>query len=279
MSFSYGIGDALAIINLIERVVVEVRNYRDAPRYFQHLALELQLLQRALQRLLEVEACDDSELRQLEEIRAIAMHCRQPLLDFCDKMRSSEAGLGSMQSTRTLSAIGKRLHWSLVTRKDVDALRQAVVSEMTTINMLLALQQLDSIKKLISLNDQANTSTIHLREFCSVSSEYFMTSMGIMKEVGRTSAAIEQFSDIVSRKLADHDRSAHQIREEVTRVSASMSSLTVFAQSVSNLTRSMEGYVTRMLRTVASLASDLGKIVMMIAQLSKRVAKKLASQG
>ena len=279
MSINYGIGDALAVVNLIERVVVELRAYRDAPKHFQHLALELQLLQRALRRLLEIEPCDNSDLQQLEEIKAIAMHCRQPLLDFINKMRPSEPYLGPIGLTGTLSSIGKRLHWSLLTRKDVEGLRQAAISEMTAINMLLAVQQLDSIRKLTSAHDQARTSATQVRDFCSVSEEYFVTTMGLMNQMRRTSGAVEQFSDIISRRLTIHDRSIHQIDEDVTAVSASLSSLTACSRSVSKFTRSMEGYILRILRTVVSLASDLGKVVVMVGHLSKSFAKKYASQG
>ena len=279
MSINYGIGDALAVVNLIERVVVELRAYRDAPRHFQHLAVELQLLQRALHRLLEIEPCDDSDLQQLEEIKAIATHCRQPLLDFINKMRPSETYLGPIRSTGTLSSIGKRLHWSLLRRKDVEGLRQAAISELTAINMLLAVQQLDSIRKLISAHDEARSSATQLREFCSVSEEYFVTTMEIMKQMRKTSGVVEQFSDVISRRLAIHDQSTHQINKDVTAISTSLSSLTVCTRSVSKLTRGMEGYILRVLRTVVSLASDLGKVVVMIGHLSKRFAKKFASQG
>ena len=142
MSFGYAVGDVVAILNLFERVAVEVRNYRNAPQHFQQLGVELHLLQRALQRLLEVEPDGEEEVRQLEQIRAIAIHCHQPVQAFIDKMRSSRESLGHARSSTTLSTIGRRLHWSLVTKNDVDELRKVIMSEMIAINMLLAVQQL-----------------------------------------------------------------------------------------------------------------------------------------
>ena len=142
MSFGYAIGDVLAIVNLLERVVVEVRNYRDAPRHFQQLATELHFLQSALQRLLQIKPGDDEEHTHLEYIRAIAIHCSQPLRVFMAKMRPSEKSLGHVRSAGTLSTIGARLHWSLITRQDVEEVRKVVLTEMTAINMLLGMQQL-----------------------------------------------------------------------------------------------------------------------------------------
>ena len=119
---------------------LEVRNYRDAPRHFQHLAFELQQSQRVLQRLLQMEP-DNEERERLEHIRIIAIHCSQPLETFPRKMRLSEGALGYMRSAGTLSTLGKRLHWSLVTRADVDELRAAITSEMVAITMLMGIEQ------------------------------------------------------------------------------------------------------------------------------------------
>ena len=136
------IGDVIAILGLFERVAVEIGNYRDAPRHFQQLAAELKLLQTVLHRLLQVEPNDEEEMKQLECIRAIAIHCSQPLQAFISKMRPKEPMLGHRRSAGTLSTIGTRLHWSLITKKDIEELRSVVLAEMTAINMLLGIQQL-----------------------------------------------------------------------------------------------------------------------------------------
>ena len=39
MSFGYAVGDVIAILNLFERVAVEVRNYRNAPQHFPQASL------------------------------------------------------------------------------------------------------------------------------------------------------------------------------------------------------------------------------------------------
>ena len=86
-------------------------------------------------------ACED-EKQQLEHIRAIAIHCHQPVQAFINKMRGSEKTMGHFRASTTLSTIGRKLHWSLVTKNDVDDLRKVIMSEMIAINMLLGLQQL-----------------------------------------------------------------------------------------------------------------------------------------
>lgn len=142
MSFGFAVGDFIAILNLFERVALEVRSYRSAPEHFQQLGAELHLLQRALRILLQVEPSDQDEAHELEQIRAIAIHCHQPIQAFINKMRPSDKSLGHVRSSTTLSTIGHRLHWSLITRKDVDHLRKIIMPELIAINMLLGMQQL-----------------------------------------------------------------------------------------------------------------------------------------
>ena len=279
MSFGYGIGDAIAVVNLLERVIAEVRNYRDAPRHFQNLGLGLQLLQRALQRLLEVDPCDESGFQQLEQIKAIAMHCRQPLLSFIDKMRPSETSLGLVRTTETLSATGKRLHWSLITRKDVDELRQVVVSEMVAINMLLAVQQLDSLKLFVSSRNDVSSSSEQLQEFRSVSRRYFTASMEILNQVGSTSASVNRLQEMMSRRLADQERGLEQARDDVSTVSLKLSAFTIRAQSISTILKSTEGYLIRVLRATVSTAEDIGRMVAMLSCVSKRITTTITSQG
>lgn len=146
MSFGFAVGDVIAAVQLFERVAIEVHNYRDAPQHFQQLGSELHLLQRALQRLLQVEPNDEDEREQLEQIRAIALHCHQPVQAFIDKMRPNSSSLGHVSSSRTLSTIRCKLHWSLVTRGDVDELRKVIMSDMVATNMLLAIQQLSALQ-------------------------------------------------------------------------------------------------------------------------------------
>jgi hypothetical protein len=142
MSFGFGIGDFLATLHSVKRIAEELQNYRDAPRHFQQLSAELRLLQNTLQCVLNIRTTDTNEIVMLNRIWIIAMHCHQPLQAFIDKMRSKEPSLGHFRSASTISTIGNRLHWSLITRKDVEHLKKVVLSQMVAINILLGTQQL-----------------------------------------------------------------------------------------------------------------------------------------
>jgi hypothetical protein len=142
MSFGYGVGDVLATLHAVKRVVEEVRSFKDAPRHFQHLGVELKLLQNTLEIVLQVQTTDANELEILNRVRLIAFHCQQPLRSFINKMRPNEAALGHFRTSETTSSIGRRLHLSMIDKKEVEDLRKVLMSEMVAINVLLGLQRM-----------------------------------------------------------------------------------------------------------------------------------------
>ena len=142
MSFGFSVGDFLAAIHTIKRLAEEVQSYKNAPEHFQQLSAQLRLFHNTLQCVLDIQTTDPKELASLDQIRMIAMHCRQPLQAFVDKMRPKETSLGHFRSVGTASTIGRRLHWSMIAKKDVEGLRKVIMSEMVAINVLLGVQQL-----------------------------------------------------------------------------------------------------------------------------------------
>lgn len=149
MSFGYAVGDVVAVLGLFERVAIELRNYNNAPSHFQQLSAELDLLRNTLQHVLRLNAENQFERETLERIRAIAIHCLQPLQTLADKMQVKEGSLGHFRTIRSLNTIGTRLHWSMIAQKDVDELRKVILSEMVAINILLGVQQLFVVSRSI----------------------------------------------------------------------------------------------------------------------------------
>ena len=131
-------------MGLLERIAVEFKSFRDAPIHFLQTSAELRLFRRALQRLLSIQPQDEEDKEWLDQIRATAIQCHQPLLTFIEKMRLKEETLGVNNGRRAmaLTTLGRRLHWSLIAKKDLDELRKVVVAGMTAVNMMLCMQQL-----------------------------------------------------------------------------------------------------------------------------------------
>jgi hypothetical protein len=142
MSFGYAVGDVIAVLGLFERVAIELRNYKNAPAHFQQLSTELDLMRNTLRYILQLRPETPEEHQTLEKIRAIVIHCLQPLQALDAKMQANQGSLGHFRTTGTLRAMGSRLHWSMIAQKDVDELRKTVLSEMAAINTLLSIQQM-----------------------------------------------------------------------------------------------------------------------------------------
>lgn len=144
MSFGFGVGDVIAVLGLFERIAREIQQYRGAPRHFQELQVELGLMKSTLSHVLEIQPQSPDETARIGQIRAIALHCQQPLLNFIEKLRRREPSLSHFKTAGTLATVGKRLHWSLVSCADVEDLRRVLLSEMLALNVLLGTHQLYS---------------------------------------------------------------------------------------------------------------------------------------
>ncbi len=142
MSFGYAVGDVIAVLGLFERIAVELRNYKNAPAHFQQLGVEIDLLQSAIRHALRLIPQNDAHRQTLERVRAIVAHCLPPLQALIGKMRSKESSLGHFRTSRSLSNIGTRIHWSMIAKQDVDEVRVTIMSEIAAINMLLIAQSL-----------------------------------------------------------------------------------------------------------------------------------------
>jgi hypothetical protein len=140
MSFGYAVGDVVAVLGLFERVAIELRNYRDAPSHFAQLSVEIDFLRGTMRHVLALTPENEAERDIFERVRAVSMHCLQPLRTLADKMLSKEASLGHFRTTRSIAHIGTRMHWSMVARKDVDELRQIILSQTIAIDTLLTVQ-------------------------------------------------------------------------------------------------------------------------------------------
>lgn len=85
------------------------------------------------------------ERRRSPKDRAHPSNCHPPHAASAGgghKMHTKEASLGHSRTTRSLSSIGTRLHWSMVAKGDVDEIQETIISQTVAIDTLLSAQQL-----------------------------------------------------------------------------------------------------------------------------------------
>jgi len=138
----------IAIVNSTNRIIYEVNSYRSDPHHFQRLSIELGFISKVCTQILSLEPSLPSETIQLQRIRAIVMQCLGPIQDFEKKMRRYDRSLATDAWKNENKGVGervkeykRRLHWSMIERKEVDELRAILASEILAVNTLLSVQE------------------------------------------------------------------------------------------------------------------------------------------
>ncbi|CAM1510770.1 Fc.00g082830.m01.CDS01 [Cosmosporella sp. VM-42] len=267
MSFGYAVGDVIAVLGLFERIAIELRNYKDAPAHFQQLRAELDLVHTTLKHVLHLEPESNADRQTLEQIRAIVVHCSQPLESMVDKMHSREGSLGHFRTTRRLCSIGTRLHWSMVAQSDVDALRKTIMSEMAAINILLGVQQLARVKQLASQCKSIGTYQSLVIEKHANSIAGHATS--ILNVTSRTQSAIDALTANAAIQSQAHTSQMEALNQNLAAIQTNMDDLAGKTGKVSAIVR-------RHAKTLFCLMQDIKALFMVFANYSKELLEAIS---
>ncbi|KAM0230499.1 hypothetical protein ACHAPO_009264 [Fusarium lateritium] len=258
MSFGYGVGDVIAVLGLFERIALELRNYKDAPMHFQQFRAELDLVHSTLKHVLSLEPDCKEEFQTLEQIRVIVIHCSQPLQVMVNKMRSKESSLGHFRSTRCLSSIGERLHWSMIAQSDVDTVRKTILSQMAAINLLLSVQQLNRVKQ-ISLQSKiiSDNQSLFIEKHANAIAGH---ASNILNVASRTQVAIDTLTAKADIQAKAHSNRTTSINKSLIGIEKQMFHLTRKADSASAIVRRYAGLVTRHAKILYRLMRELKQL-------------------
>lgn len=266
MSFGYAIGDVIAVLGLIGRVAIELRNYKDAPSHFQQLRVELDLVHSTLQHVLRLEPESEEERQTLDQIRAIVVHCSQPLQGMADKMRSKEGSLGHFRTTRSLSSIGTRLHWSMVAQSDVDAFRKTIMSEMAAINILLSVQQLTRVKHLASQSRCIGTSqALAVERHANAIADH---ATSILSIASRTQSTIEVLAANTAIQAETSSRQAKALDQNLKAIETNIDDL-------SRKTGKTSAMIQRHVKRLFRLMQDIKEMFTLFAKCSQEMREAI----
>ncbi|TXB99616.1 hypothetical protein FocTR4_00013632 [Fusarium oxysporum f. sp. cubense] len=242
MSFGYAVGDVIAILGLFERIAIELRNYKDAPMHFQRLCAELDLVRSTLKHALILEPESPAERQTLEKVRAIITHCGQPLQSMAEKMRAKESSLGHFETTRSLSSIGTRLHWSMIAQGDVEELRKTIMSQMAAINILLSVQQIQSLM----VEKHANAIAGHASNILTITS--------------RTQSAIDALAVDAGTNAEAQSKQANMINKNLNAIEKTMLGLTQKTENTTAMVRRQAASLSRHVKILFRLMQDLKEL-------------------
>ncbi|KAK0733204.1 hypothetical protein B0T26DRAFT_669632 [Lasiosphaeria miniovina] len=269
MSLGFPVGDVVAILSLLERIIAEIRSYHGAPRHFQQLLAELEMHSRTIQTLLSIEPTHAADHEIVDRLRAISLHCSQSLQNFLAKMHGLEKDLGPFRvTTPTLQSIGARLNWSMVGKKDVDELRKILQSKMLAINILQGTLQLNQIQRMAP--ELRNASESHSNSLSSVARQ-----VDLLRDV-TTHAATVAPSAVADLKRFVVETSA-ATAEQFTRMEDNFSGVQANLQSVTSsldqvialsrgLTTGLRAGLTRLFSLVLVLVDSSANVLRVVTQ-------------
>ncbi|KAJ8070934.1 hypothetical protein OCU04_001292 [Sclerotinia nivalis] len=129
MSFGFGIGDFLAVIELAKKLR---QDFIDAPSQFKDISTEVRSLSIVLQDIDAELSVPDLNAKQTNDLKEIVFGCRdvleklQRILSTYGEMKSDSSGVG-----KKVKRIWKRLQWE---PEDIKELRSRIASNVTLLN-------------------------------------------------------------------------------------------------------------------------------------------------
>ncbi|CAK7212854.1 hypothetical protein SEUCBS140593_001648 [Sporothrix eucalyptigena] len=267
MSFGYGVGDVIAVLGLVKRAADEIRHYRDAPRHFQQLQGELDIYHTTIQSILAIEPASLESFAIVQRMRCIALFSRLPLQRFIDILHAKEGVLGHHGTARSLSSIGTRLHWSMVDRKDVGALRDTLFSGLLAINVLQG--RLLEYKLGPEFVRLAAAESRHLAVFAHELELLRDTAEKAPKAITDLKSAIEQ------RDLSNASR-LDSIRQDMSVVQSNITTIETTFDAAAVFGRDLGNKLLTTLGRILTVVTQLLKIIKVLAKTSQKVLRNVS---
>jgi hypothetical protein len=126
-----------SIIDLIKEVSGALKEAGGASCEYQHVMVELEALQRALDHVSGLSP-SATNINHVNAIRGVALSCRLPLQQFLQRIGKYEPSLGSFAPKRRLHGASDKAKWALHMSDEVNKFRASITAKVMSINVLLA---------------------------------------------------------------------------------------------------------------------------------------------
>lgn len=147
--FGYSVGDIIATIEVIAKVVVAFKSGTGASDEYRQVVQELETLSALLQYISTIKSTDRNGAH-VNAIKGIALNLQEPLRRFLDKICKRYGSLGRSQTETCgvrgavagLATAGRKARWAVDMGKDVAKLQMAVKTNMASLLLLLNINHL-----------------------------------------------------------------------------------------------------------------------------------------
>ena len=136
--FGFSIGDFIAGIDLIARVVTALKDTGGASSEYQILIQELQHLQLLLEQLKDLKP-SASSLNHVNAVRGLALTFKLPLSEFLQKIERYKSSLGVVSSRRQWVGAPRKAQWTLFMPEEISKMRAMITMKIVTVSLLLTM--------------------------------------------------------------------------------------------------------------------------------------------
>ncbi|KAK0766523.1 hypothetical protein N5P37_000248 [Trichoderma harzianum] len=275
MSYAYGyaVNDIIAVLGLFERIAIELRNFKNAPAHFQQLGAEVDLLQNAMRHALRLIPQNDAHRDTLERVRAIVMHCLTPLQALVHKMRTKESSLGHFRTSKSLSHIGTRIHWSMIAKQDIDEVRITITSETVAINMLLIAQSLAQIRQLTDcVQGIGDAQSALIKTHSDALIKQTSSILSLVSTMPDTIADLKLTTIMNDKKQSEQ---ARMLEHGLAAVASHVGSLSQIGVKVSGALSLHTASMRRSVRRLLSLMRDIKELFVLLATYSRDILEAI----
>ena len=137
--FGFSVGDFVAGIHLISKVIKALEDSRGAASEYQSLIPELLRLQSLSQELQDIKP-DASNLDHVNAVRGMALTFQKPLAEFLEKIEKYKSSLAKDSHVRnSFQGLHRKAQWAIVMPEEIDKLRSMITMKIATISLLLAM--------------------------------------------------------------------------------------------------------------------------------------------
>ncbi|KAL5085828.1 hypothetical protein Trisim1_009898 [Trichoderma cf. simile WF8] len=272
-AYGYAVNDIIAVLGLFERIAIELRNFKNAPAHFQQLGAEIDLLQNAMRHALRLIPQDDAHRETLERVRAIVMHCLTPLQALVIKMRTKESSLGHFRTSKSLSNIGTRIHWSMIAKQDIDEVRITITSETVAINMLLIAQSLAQLRQLTDcVQGIGDAQSTLIKTHSDALIKQTSTILSLVSTMPDTIADLKLTTIMNEEKQSER---ARMLEHGLTVVTSHVESLSQIGTKVSGTFSLHTASMRRSVKRLLSLMRDIKELFVLLAAYSRDILEAI----
>jgi hypothetical protein len=138
MSFGWSVGDIVAAISLVNRIITCVGNIGGSREHFQELESELRGLSRALNEISELARKPD-QISDIVALKFAACLCGDTLERFYERIKPFDASLGATapKGASRMNAVPRMVRWELLLKKDIPEFRSYLAAHVGSLTLRL----------------------------------------------------------------------------------------------------------------------------------------------